>query len=103
MPATALHFLLLTVSGWVTRRQLAAIDYLREENRVRRAQLGPARLPLNDGKRRGLAEKGKALGRKALEELASIATPDTRPEAGRRREAASGSARRRGVAECLPP
>ncbi len=77
MQATALHFLLLTVSGWVTRRQLAAIDYLREENRVLRAQLGLKRPRLTDDQRRGLAEKGRALGRKALGELASIATPDT--------------------------
>ena len=77
MQATALHFLLLTVSGWVNRRQLAAIDYLREENRLLRAHLGPKRIRLTDGQRRALAEKGRRLGRKALTELASIATPDT--------------------------
>jgi putative transposase len=32
MQATAVHFLLLTVAGWVNRRQLAAIEYFREEN-----------------------------------------------------------------------
>jgi hypothetical protein len=31
MQATALPFLLLAVSGWVSRRQLAAIEYLCEE------------------------------------------------------------------------
>jgi len=77
MQPTALHFLLLTVSGWVNRRHLAAIEYLREENRVLRAHLGPKRLNLSDGERRALAVKGKALGRKALGELASIMTPDT--------------------------
>jgi len=34
----------MTVCGWVNRRQLAAIEYLREENRVLREQLGPKRL-----------------------------------------------------------
>src|SRR3954468_5100766 len=77
MTATALHFLLLTVSGWVNRRQLAAIDYLREENRVLRAHLGPKRIRLTDRQRRALAAKGRRLGRKALAELASIAPPDT--------------------------
>jgi transposase len=73
---TSLHFLLLTVCGWVNRRQLAAIDYLREENRVLRAQLGTKRL-LTDGQRRALAERGKVLGSRTLGELASIVSPDT--------------------------
>ena len=37
---TTLNFLLLTVSGWVNRRQLKVIEYLREENRVLREHLG---------------------------------------------------------------
>jgi transposase InsO family protein len=77
MQATALHFLLLTVAGWVNGRKLAAIDYLREENRVLRAQFGSKRLKLTDAERRALAVKGRALGRKVLGELASIVTPDT--------------------------
>lgn len=77
VPATALHFLVLTVAGWLGRRQLSAIEYLREENRVLRAQLGPKRLLLTDGQRRSLAEKDRALGRKGLAEVATIATPDT--------------------------
>ena len=77
MTATSFDFVLMTVCGWVNRRQLAAIAYLREENRVLRAQLGDKRPKLTDAQRRRLAEKGKALGRKALAELCSIATPDT--------------------------
>ncbi len=77
MTATSFDFVLLTVCGWINRRQLLAIEYLREENRVLREQLGDTRLRLSDAQRRRLAEKGKALGRKALAELASIATPDT--------------------------
>ena len=38
----ALQFLVLTVAGWVNRHQEDVIDYLREENRILREQLGPA-------------------------------------------------------------
>ncbi len=76
-PPNALHFLLLLFSGWVNRRQLAVIDYLKEENRVLREQLGGRRLRLNDDQRRRLAVKGKVLGRKVLQQMAGIVTPDT--------------------------
>jgi hypothetical protein len=33
-------FLLIAVSGWMNQQQLQLIDYLREENRVLRQQLG---------------------------------------------------------------
>lgn len=76
-PQTALHFLLLMFSGWVNRHQRQVIDYLMEENRVLREQLGGRRLRLNDDQRRRLAVKGKLLGRKILGEVAGIVTPDT--------------------------
>ena len=76
-PPNPLQFLLLTVAGWVNRRQQLAIDYLREENRVLREQLGTRRLRLTDDQRRRLAVRGKILGRKLLGELAGIVTPDT--------------------------
>ena len=63
---TSLNFLLLTVSGWVNRRQLDIIEYLREENRVLREHLGTKRLRFTDAQRRRLGEKGKALGRKKV-------------------------------------
>ena len=53
------------------------IDYLREENRVLRARLQGTRLKLSDDDRRRLAVQAKALGREALAQVASIATPDT--------------------------
>ena len=53
-------------------RQLQVIEYLREENRVLREQLGGRRVRLNDNQRRRLAVKAKALGRKVLVEVASI-------------------------------
>src|SRR3954447_14599222 len=75
--ATSFNFLLMTVCGWVNRRQLATIDYLREENRGLREQLGSKRLVLTDAQRRRLAQKAKALSRKLLNEVCSIVTPDT--------------------------
>ena len=57
-------------AGWITRQQDAAIEYLREENRVLKQQLGPRRLRLTDDQRRCLAVRGKAIGRRALAEVA---------------------------------
>ena len=76
-PAAALHVLLLLYSGWVNRHQRSVIDYLMEENRVLREQLAGRRLRLTDDQRRRLAVKGKAIGRKALGQVAGIVTPDT--------------------------
>ena len=61
----------------MNHRQLQVIEYLREENRVLREQRGDRRVRLNDNQRRRLAVKAKALGRKALAEVASIVTPET--------------------------
>jgi len=36
----ALQFLALTVAGWLNRHQEDVIDYLQEENRILREQLG---------------------------------------------------------------
>src|SRR5258706_12514305 len=71
------RFVLIAVAGWINQRQLQAIDYLREENRVLREQLGQRRLQLNDDQRRRLAAKAKGLGRKILAEIATIVTPET--------------------------
>jgi len=73
----ALLFLLHLLSGWVNRRQLEVIAYLTEENAVLREQLGGRRLRLTDAQRRRLAIKGKAIGRKLLQEVGGIVTPDT--------------------------
>ena len=69
--------MLIAVSGWMNQRQLQVIDYLREENRVLREQLGGRRLRLDDDQRRRLAVKAKALGRRVLAEIATIVTPET--------------------------
>ncbi len=51
-------------------------EYLAAENRILRAHL-PPRLHLTDPERSTLAEIGKQLGRKALQEVARVAQPDT--------------------------
>jgi hypothetical protein len=69
--------LLVSIAGWLGQQQRDAIDYLREENRVLREQLGTRRLRLNDGHRRRLAAKARMLGRRILREVATIVTPET--------------------------
>jgi hypothetical protein len=71
------QILVAALAGWIGRHQDAVIDYLREENGVLKQQLGRKRLRLTDAQRRRLAVRGKAVGRRALTEVASIVTPDT--------------------------
>ena len=71
------EFLLLTLSGWMSRHQQRMIDYLIEENRILKGKLRVKRIRFTDEERRRLAVKGKALGRKLLERVATIVTPDT--------------------------
>src|SRR6516165_6771120 len=71
------RFLLIAVSGWMNQQQLPLIDYLREENRVLREQLGQRRLRFNDDQRRRLAARAKGLRSKLLREMATIVTPET--------------------------
>src|SRR5712671_4616379 len=71
------RFVLIAVAGWMNQRQLQIIDYLREENRVLREQLGGRRVRLNDDQRRRLAARAKGLGRKLLAEITTIVTPET--------------------------
>ncbi len=62
--STVLHpwqILVAAMAGWITRRQDAVVEYLREENRVLKQQLGQKRLRLTDDQRRRLAVLGKAI------------------------------------------
>jgi putative transposase len=71
------QILVAAMAGWISRQQDAVIEYLREENRVLKQQLGNKRLRLTDDQRRRLAVLGKAIGRRALKDVASLVTPDT--------------------------
>ena len=79
MPRTLdpFRFLLFAVAGWMNQQQQHAIEYLREENRVLRAQLGCRQLRFTDDQRHSLAVKARLLGRKMLSEMATIVTPQT--------------------------
>ena len=77
MGTEAVRFLVLWMAGWIHSRQLEVIDFLREENRVLREQLGGRRLRFTDDQRRRLAVKGRIVGRRNLSEFAGLVTPDT--------------------------
>ena len=64
-------------AGRFDRREREAVAYLIEENRLLRRQLGTRRLRLTDADRRRLAARAHRVGRAALREIATIATPDT--------------------------
>jgi putative transposase len=70
-------FLVVSIAGWLNQRQQQVIEYLVEENRVLREQIGRRRLRFNENQRRRLAAKAKKLGRKVLTEVATIVTPET--------------------------
>jgi hypothetical protein len=56
------RFLLMLLAGWINHKQQHVIDYLQEENRVLREQLGKRRLRFTDDQRRHLAAKAKKAG-----------------------------------------
>ncbi len=69
--------LLAALLAWLDREQRDVIAFLREDNRVLKAQLGRRRLRLDDEQRQRLAVLGKRLGRSLLREFATLVTPDT--------------------------
>src|SRR5436190_23805496 len=70
-------FVVIAIAGWMNRHQQHLIEYLMEENRVLREQIGSRRLRFSDDQRRRLAVHAKRLGRKLLAEIATIVTPET--------------------------
>src|SRR5215472_10451553 len=70
-------FLVISFAGWINQRQQQVIDYLVEENRVFREQIGNRRMRFSDDQRRRLAARAKEIGRKLLKEVATIVTPET--------------------------
>jgi hypothetical protein len=68
--------LLAYISGSVDEELLLRNEYLVAENRILRDQI-KERIQLSDAERQTLAEIGKKLGKKALEEVANIVKPDT--------------------------
>ena len=68
--------ILAYITGTVDQELLARNEYLVAENRILREQIN-GRLLLSDSEKRTLAEIGYRLGRKALEDVANAAKPDT--------------------------
>src|SRR5260370_22850654 len=71
------QFLAAWVGAWVGRHQADQIEYLKTVNSALLERLGKKRLRFTHAERRKVAILGKKLGRKALAEMATIATPDT--------------------------
>ena len=76
MKNTQLARLLAYVTGLVNQQLLLQNEYLIAENRILRSHL-PARVPLTNAQRATLAEIAKRMGRRALEQVASVAKPET--------------------------
>ena len=70
-------FLVVSMAGWINERQQQVIEYLVEENRVLREQIGSRRMRFTDDQRRRLAARAKKLGRKVLAQVVTIVTPET--------------------------
>lgn len=70
-----LQFLAAWIGLWVGRHQERVIAYQREELRLLGEKLGGRRLWFTDVERMRLARLGKEVGRKALGEVATLASP----------------------------
>jgi hypothetical protein len=77
LPLDPFRLLLISLAGWVNQQQQDVIDYLQEENRVLREQLGGKRLRFSDDQRRRLAVRAKKLGWRMLHQLSTVVTPAT--------------------------
>jgi putative transposase len=71
------QLLVLILTGWLNRQQQAVIDFLLAEVQVLKEAQGKRRIRLSKDQRCLLAIKGKALGRKVLQQISTIVTPDT--------------------------
>jgi transposase InsO family protein len=71
------QLLLVILAGWANQQQQQIIEFQRTEIEVLKEKLGKKRIILNDDQRRRMAVKGKVLGRKVLEEIGCLFTPDT--------------------------
>ena len=67
-------FVVISIAGWMNQHQQHVIEYLIEENRVLREQIGNRRLRFSDNQRRRLAARAKKLGRRLLAQVATIVT-----------------------------
>jgi putative transposase len=78
-----LQLVLLCLAGWLNRNQQLVIEYLQEEVKVLKEQLGK-KPRFTDEQRRSLAAKARKLGRERLRRFASLVSPKTLLEWHRR-------------------
>src|SRR5215469_7728213 len=71
------RLLLISLAGWLNQSQHEVIEYLQEENRVLREQLGGKGRRFNDDWRRRLAVRAKKLSWRMLHEVSTLVTPAT--------------------------
>lgn len=79
----ALKPLLISLAGWLNRNQQLVLEYLQEEVKARKEQLGK-KPGSTDDQRRRLAAKAQKLWRDRLRRFASIVSPKTLMEWHRR-------------------
>src|SRR5262249_5559164 len=70
-------FLIVSIAGWMNQRQQQVIEYLMEENRVLREQIGNRRMRFTDNQRCRLAVKAERLNRKVLAQVPPIVPQET--------------------------
>jgi len=73
----SLSFVIASLAGWLSEHQQRSIEYVVEENRILREQIGDRKLRFTDNQRRRLAVRAKELSRSALNRIATIVTPET--------------------------
>lgn len=71
------QLLLVILASLVNQLQQQIIEFQRTEIELLKKRLGKKRIILNDDERRRLAVKARVLGRKALQEIGCLFTPDT--------------------------
>src|SRR3989454_9022139 len=76
-PLDPFSLVVTSIAGWMNQHQQHLIEYLIEENRVLREQIGSRRMRFSDNQRCRLATRAKKLGRKLLAQVATIVTPET--------------------------
>jgi len=70
-------FLVVSIAGWMNLRQHEVVEYLLEENRVLREQIGNRHIRFTADQRCRLAVRAKTLSRKILVQVATIVRPET--------------------------
>ena len=76
MSSNLLHFLVVTVAGWLQGEQLTAIIYLQAENGDLREHLHGKRIRFTDSQRRKLARVARPLSARTQREIATLVTPE---------------------------